>query len=65
MARKSNVLDLDRFLNQAIHVKMSGGREVEGVLKGHDEVEFNYVLIFSKHCIMLREKDKTFPDNSE
>lgn len=50
MARKNNVLDLDRFLNQAIHVKMAGGREVEGVLKGHDET-CNLVLDETKEFL--------------
>merc|ERR1712137_1522374 len=38
-----SVLDLERYLNQPGKVKFSGGREVKGVLKGHDAVA-NLVL---------------------
>merc|ERR1711981_324016 len=47
MAKKESssksVLDLERYLNQPIKVKFSGGREVKGILKGHDTVA-NLVL---------------------
>merc|ERR1711988_802052 len=47
MAKKDggnkSVLDLERYLNQPIKVKFSGGREVKGILKGHDAVA-NLVL---------------------
>ncbi|CAE6921403.1 Lsm7 [Symbiodinium sp. CCMP2592] len=38
-----SVLDLERYLNQPVKVKFSGGREVKGILKGHDAVA-NLVL---------------------
>merc|ERR1712032_1600059 len=47
MAKKDggskSVLDLERYLNQPVKVKFSGGREVKGILKGHDAVA-NLVL---------------------
>mmetsp|Transcript_56408 Transcript_56408/g.121940 ORF Transcript_56408/g.121940 Transcript_56408/m.121940 type:complete len:132 (+) Transcript_56408:3-398(+) len=47
MAKKDggnkSVLDLERYLNQSVKVKFSGGREVRGILKGHDAVA-NLVL---------------------
>mmetsp|Transcript_81373 Transcript_81373/g.141207 ORF Transcript_81373/g.141207 Transcript_81373/m.141207 type:complete len:100 (-) Transcript_81373:181-480(-) len=47
MAKKEgsskSVLDLERYLNQPVKVKFSGGREVKGILKGHDAVA-NLVL---------------------
>ncbi|PFH34718.1 U6 snRNA-associated Sm family protein [Besnoitia besnoiti] len=38
-----SVIDLNKFLNQRVRVKFSGGREITGVLKGHDAVS-NLVL---------------------
>eukprot|EP00435_Cladocopium_sp_Y103_P031735 s210_g8.t1 len=46
MAKKDSgksVLDLERYLNQPVKVKFTGGREVKGILKGHDAVA-NLVL---------------------
>ncbi|CDJ58843.1 u6 snRNA-associated Sm-like protein, putative [Eimeria maxima] len=33
-----SVIDPSKFLNRKVRVKFSGGREVEGTLKGHDAV---------------------------
>ncbi|KAL8438495.1 hypothetical protein Emed_001614 [Eimeria media] len=33
-----SVIDPSKFLNKKVRVKFSGGREVEGTLKGHDAV---------------------------
>eukprot|EP00922_Rhytidocystis_sp_ex-Travisia-forbesii_P042206 GHVS01063079.1.p1 GENE.GHVS01063079.1~~GHVS01063079.1.p1 ORF type:complete len:104 (+),score=9.68 GHVS01063079.1:90-401(+) len=38
-----NVLDLGRLLDKRVRVKFAGGREVSGLLKGHDSVA-NLVL---------------------
>eukprot|EP00948_MAST-09A_sp_MAST-9A-sp1_P003928 g3928.t1 len=40
---KRSVLDLAPSLDKRIHVKLSGGREVEGTLKGYDDL-VNLVL---------------------
>ena len=34
--RKESILDLRKYLDKAIRVKFSGGREVSGILKGFD-----------------------------
>ena len=33
-AKKTSILDLSKYMDKAIRVKFSGGREVAGVLKG-------------------------------
>ena len=33
---KEAILDLGKYLNQAIEVKFTGGREIRGILKGFD-----------------------------
>ncbi|GFE52770.1 U6 snRNA-associated Sm-like protein [Babesia ovis] len=38
-----SVIKLDAYLNKKVYVKFSGGREVQGILKGHD-VMSNLVL---------------------
>lgn len=42
-AKKTSILDLSKFVDKAIRVKFSGGREVAGVLKGFDHL-LNIVL---------------------
>ncbi|KAL6071491.1 U6 snRNA-associated Sm-like protein LSm7 [Balamuthia mandrillaris] len=42
-SKKESILDLENFLNQKVTVKFTGGREVQGVLKGHDNI-LNIVL---------------------
>lgn len=34
--RKESILDLKPLVDKTVHVKLAGGREVEGVLKGYD-----------------------------
>ncbi|CAD7944517.1 unnamed protein product [Amoebophrya sp. A25] len=41
--RESAVFEVDKYLNQMVHVKFTGGREVRGLLKGFDPV-VNLVL---------------------
>ncbi|KAI9791406.1 MAG: Sm-like protein lsm7 [Peltula sp. TS41687] len=41
--RKENILDLSKYMDQAIGVKFGGGREVVGTLKGYDQL-MNLVL---------------------
>jgi len=42
-AVKKPILDLNLYLDQQIHVKLSGGREIVGILKGYDNL-MNLVL---------------------
>ncbi|KAK8399929.1 hypothetical protein O3P69_002964 [Scylla paramamosain] len=41
--RKESILDLSKYLDKAIRVKFSGGREASGILKGFDQL-LNLVL---------------------
>jgi U6 snRNA-associated Sm-like protein LSm7 len=43
-------LDLERYLNQEVTVKFTGGREVQGVLKGYDTL-VNIVLDNTKELL--------------
>ena len=43
MPPKETVLDLGRFIDKGVSVKLSGGREVTGTLKGYDQL-LNLVL---------------------
>ncbi|DBA76503.1 TPA: Sm-like protein lsm7 [Trebouxia sp. C0005] len=38
MSRKENALDLAKFVDKGVRVKLSGGREVQGTLKGYDQL---------------------------
>jgi U6 snRNA-associated Sm-like protein LSm7 len=40
---KPSVINLDALMDQTVRVKLTGGREVTGILKGHDPVP-NVVL---------------------
>ncbi|KAF2076885.1 hypothetical protein CYY_001787 [Polysphondylium violaceum] len=37
-AKKESILDLKMFLGKEICVKFTGGREVQGILKGYDQL---------------------------
>eukprot|EP01112_Ceratiomyxa_fruticulosa_P023417 TRINITY_DN8938_c0_g1_i1.p1 TRINITY_DN8938_c0_g1~~TRINITY_DN8938_c0_g1_i1.p1 ORF type:complete len:107 (-),score=19.17 TRINITY_DN8938_c0_g1_i1:51-371(-) len=37
-AKKETILDLTKFLDKPITVKFNGGREVQGMLKGYDQL---------------------------
>ncbi|PSN74986.1 U6 snRNA-associated Sm-like protein LSm7 [Corynespora cassiicola Philippines] len=41
--KKENILDLSKYMDKRITVKFTGGREVEGTLKGFDQL-MNLVL---------------------
>jgi len=41
--KKENVLNLEKYLDKAVHVKFHGGRECSGILKGCDPL-MNLVL---------------------
>ncbi|KAK0922672.1 U6 snRNP-associated protein Lsm7 [Friedmanniomyces endolithicus] len=41
--KKENILDLTKYMDKEIMVKLNGGREVTGMLKGYDQL-MNLVL---------------------
>lgn len=41
--KKENILDLAKYMDKEIIVKFNGGREIQGTLKGHDQL-MNLVL---------------------
>ncbi|GBF96667.1 U6 snRNA-associated protein Sm [Raphidocelis subcapitata] len=41
--RKESALDMARFVDKGVRIKLAGGREVSGILKGYDQL-FNVVL---------------------
>ena len=41
--KKESILDLARYIDKTVSVKLQGGRTVEGVLKGYDQL-LNLVL---------------------
>ncbi|XP_043690676.1 sm-like protein LSM7 [Telopea speciosissima] len=41
--RKETVLDLAKFVDKGVQVKLTGGRQVTGILKGYDQL-LNLVL---------------------
>ena len=52
--KKETVLDLGKFIDKGVRVKLSGGREVTGTLKGFDQL-LNLVL---DECVeYLRDVD--------
>lgn len=51
------VLDLQKYLDQGVRVKLQGGREVHGVLKGFDPL-VNVVL---DECIELIRGERIGP----
>ena len=48
--KKENILDLSKYQDKAVKVKFNGGREVEGVLKGWDQL-MNLVLDEGKEVL--------------
>ena len=38
VTKRENALDLSGFVDKQVRVKLQGGREVSGVLKGYDQV---------------------------
>lgn len=43
MNKKESALDLAKFIDKGVRVKLAGGREVSGILKGYDQL-LNLVL---------------------
>eukprot|EP00884_Botryococcus_braunii_P001074 jgi/Botrbrau1/10968/Bobra.0383s0022.1 len=54
MARKENALDLGKFIDKDVRVKLTGGREVQGTLKGYDQL---LNLVLDETDEYLRDKD--------
>ncbi|CAL5219974.1 g1911 [Coccomyxa viridis] len=54
MAKKENALDLAKLIDKGVRVKLSGGREVEGVLKGYDQL---LNLVLDETIEYARDKD--------
>jgi len=42
-SKRESILDLERYINKPITVKFTGGREVQGILRGYDTL-LNLVL---------------------
>ncbi|XP_050532783.1 U6 snRNA-associated Sm-like protein LSm7 [Daktulosphaira vitifoliae] len=53
--KKESILDLTRYLEKAIRVKFSGGREVSGILKGFDPL---VNLVLDNTLEYLRDPDE-------
>eukprot|EP00921_Rhytidocystis_pertsovi_P023415 GHVQ01037459.1.p1 GENE.GHVQ01037459.1~~GHVQ01037459.1.p1 ORF type:complete len:108 (+),score=13.52 GHVQ01037459.1:328-651(+) len=53
-APSKSVLNLNRLLDKRVRVKFAGGREVSGLLKGHDSVA-NLVLDDTEEYLRDRE----------
>ncbi|QDZ21710.1 U6 snRNA-associated small nuclear riboprotein LSM7 [Chloropicon primus] len=43
MSHKQSAVELAKFVDKGVHVKLAGGREVSGTLKGYDQL-LNMVL---------------------
>ncbi|KAJ7550100.1 hypothetical protein O6H91_07G093400 [Diphasiastrum complanatum] len=52
--RKETVLDLARFVDKGVSVKLSGGRQVTGTLKGYDQL---LNLVLDEAVESLRDQD--------
>ncbi|KAK9913127.1 hypothetical protein M0R45_036951 [Rubus argutus] len=56
--RKETVLDLAKFVDKGVQVKLTGGRQVTGTLKGYDQL-LNLVLDEAIPMIRLKTTDQT------
>mmetsp|Transcript_40101 Transcript_40101/g.55719 ORF Transcript_40101/g.55719 Transcript_40101/m.55719 type:complete len:100 (-) Transcript_40101:237-536(-) len=52
--KKETVLDLGKFIDKNVRVKLSGGREVTGVLKGYDQL---LNLVMDETVELLRDPE--------
>ncbi|EIE20851.1 U6 snRNA-associated Sm-like protein LSm7 [Coccomyxa subellipsoidea C-169] len=62
MSRKENALDLAKFIDKGVRVKLSGGREVEGTLKGYDQL---LNLVLDETVEYLRDKEDMLRTTNE
>ncbi|GAA0156462.1 RNA splicing factor [Lithospermum erythrorhizon] len=52
--RKETVLDLAKFVDKGVQVKLTGGRQVTGTLKGYDQL---LNLVLDEAVEFLRDND--------
>ncbi|KAJ6948483.1 hypothetical protein NC652_002813 [Populus alba x Populus x berolinensis] len=52
--RKETVLDLAKFVDKGVQVKLTGGRQVTGTLKGYDQL---LNLVLDEAVEFLRDAD--------
>ncbi|WJX81964.1 Sm-like protein lsm7 [Trifolium repens] len=52
--RKETVLDLAKFVDKGVQVKLTGGRQVTGTLKGYDQL---LNLVLDEAVEFLRDPD--------
>ncbi|RXI05439.1 hypothetical protein DVH24_006696 [Malus domestica] len=52
--RKETVLDLAKFVDKGVQVKLTGGRQVTGTLKGYDQL---LNLVLDEAVEFLRDSD--------
>ncbi|XP_059428053.1 sm-like protein LSM7 [Alnus glutinosa] len=53
-SRKETVLDLAKFVDKGVQVKLTGGRQVTGTLKGYDQL---LNLVLDEATEFLRDAD--------
>ncbi|KAJ8477841.1 hypothetical protein OPV22_021568 [Ensete ventricosum] len=53
-SRKETVLDLAKFIDKGVQVKLTGGRQVTGALKGYDQL---LNLVLDEAIEFLRDPD--------
>ncbi|KAG5439536.1 hypothetical protein PCANB_002111 [Pneumocystis canis] len=57
--KKEAILDLGKYQNQKVRVKFAGGREIVGILKGHDLL---MNLVLDEVIENLRDEDGNITD---
>ena len=62
LAKRSSIIDLTEYIDQKIHVKFLGGREVVGILKGADPV---CNLVLDETMELLRDSNDNAVVTSE
>ncbi|KAK6931966.1 LSM domain, eukaryotic/archaea-type, partial [Dillenia turbinata] len=60
--RKETVLDLAKFVDKGVQVKLTGGRQVTGTLKGYDQL---LNLVLDEAVEFLRAKACTYRKESQ
>ncbi|CAG8663924.1 11751_t:CDS:2, partial [Acaulospora morrowiae] len=59
--KKESILDLSKYMDKKIRVKFNGGREVTGLLKGHDPL-LNLVLDDTEEQLRDPEDNRLLDD---
>lgn len=60
---KESALDLAKFVDKGVRVKLAGGREVQGILKGYDQL-LNVVLDEAIEYLRDPEDPQTVTDQT-